>query len=111
MSPLSNGVAWVYLLLSGLADVAWAMSLKKADGFSHPGWTLVSLVLLGLLVFLLGKALNVLPLGVAYAVWTGIGAAGSAIVGWLLFHEPIGWLRAAMVGVIIGGVVGLRLSS
>jgi quaternary ammonium compound-resistance protein SugE len=111
VSPISAGGAWACLLLSGLADVAWAISLKKADGFSHLGWSAVSLVLLGVFVLLLGKALDVLPLGLAYAVWTGVGAAGSVIVGWALFHEPMSGIRIAMLSLIVGGVVGLRLSS
>ena len=111
MSPISASTAWACLLLSGVTDVAWAISLKKADGFTHLGWSAVSLVLLAVFVLLLGKALDVLPLGVAYAVWTGVGAAGTAIVGWALFHEPMSGLRLAMVGLIVGGVAGLRLSS
>lgn len=111
MSSISTGAAWACLLLSGLADVAWAISLKKADGFTHLGWSAVSIVLLVVFVLLLGKALDVLPLGVAYAVWTGVGAAGSVIVGWTLFHEPMSALRVAMLGLVVGGVAGLRLSS
>lgn len=111
MNAISTGAAWACLLLSGLADVAWAISLKKADGFSHLGWSAASFVLLAVFVLLLGRALDVLPLGVAYAVWTGVGAAGSVIVGWALFHEPMSGMRLAMVSLIVAGVAGLRLSS
>lgn len=74
-------LAWICLVVSGLIDVAWALSMKKAEGFTNPVWSLVSVVLLGVFVTLLTKALHVLPMGTAYAVWTGIGAAGTVIAG------------------------------
>src|SRR5690606_20320046 len=79
--PVSRSLAWLLLVVAGLLDVAWAISMKYADGYRRPGWTLLSLALLGSFVWLLGRALAVLPVGTAYAVWTGIGAIGTAVLG------------------------------
>ena len=102
---------WIYLIASGLIDVAWALSAKKAQGFTNPAWTAVSLVLLALFVFLLTKALEVLPVGTAYAVWTGIGAAGTVLVGIVLFSEPASAIRLVFIAIIVAGIVGVNLSS
>ncbi|MBN9540084.1 MAG: hypothetical protein J0H77_25365, partial [Alphaproteobacteria bacterium] len=74
---MSASWGWIYLVASGVIDVAWALTMKKAQGFANPVWTAASLVLLAAFVYLLTKALQVLPVGTAYAVWTGIGAAGT----------------------------------
>jgi quaternary ammonium compound-resistance protein SugE len=102
---------WTYLIVSGLIDVAWALSMKKADGFSNPGWTAVSVALLAIFVYLLTKALQVLPVGSAYAVWTGIGAAGTVCAGIFLFAEPASIPRLFFVAVIVSAIVGLKLST
>ena len=102
---------WIYLVASGLIDVAWALSMKKANGFSQPGWTIVSLVLLAVFVYLLTKALQVLPVGTAYAVWTGIGAAGTVIAGVLFFAEPATAVRLFFITVVVAGVVGLKTAN
>ena len=75
---------------AGLLDVAWAISMKYAEGYTRPGWSVLSLALLLAFVYLLGRTLEVLPVGTAYAVWTGIGAVGTAALGMLLFGEPAG---------------------
>ncbi|MGD9715149.1 MAG: multidrug efflux SMR transporter [Thermomicrobiales bacterium] len=102
---------WIYLIASGLVDIVWALSMKKADGFRNIPWALLSLVLLGLFVYLLTKALEVLPMGTAYAAWTGIGAVGSVIVGIIIFNEPASAARIACVALVASGVIGLRLTS
>jgi quaternary ammonium compound-resistance protein SugE len=107
---MTVNVGWIYLFGSGLIDVAWAISMKKAAGSAHYGWTLVSLGLLALFVFLLTRALQVLPLGTAYAVWTGIGAVGTVVAGILLFDEPVTSARLLLIGLIVAGIVGLKLS-
>jgi len=99
------------LVISGLVDVAWALSMKQAQGYTRPGWSILSLLLLGLFVYLLGLTLRVLPVGTAYAVWTGIGAVGTVALGILLFEEPITWLRIGSIALVIVGIVGLKLSS
>ncbi|QQP94449.1 DMT family transporter [Lysobacter enzymogenes] len=105
---MSAGSAWVMLIAAGLIDVAWALSMKLSNGYTRPGWTAVSLVALGAFVWLLGRALTALPVGVAYAVWTGIGAAGTVLIGAVLFGESITPLKLGGVGLIVGGIVLLR---
>ncbi len=102
---------WIYLAASGLIDVAWALSMKKANGFSQPGWTIVSLVLLAVFVYLLTKALQVLPVGTAYAVWTGIGAAGTVIAAILFFAEPATAPRLFFITVVVAGILGLKAAT
>lgn len=101
-------MAWLLLIVAGLLDVAWAVSIKYAQGYSRPGWAALSLVLLGSFVYLLGRVLTVLPVGPAYAVWTGIGAAGTALLGIVLFGEAVSLARLAGVGCIVIGIVVLK---
>lgn len=103
-------MAWVILFVAGLFECGWAIGLKLSEGFTKPlpsAFTVVALVVsFGLLTW----ALRSLPVGTAYAVWTGIGATGTAILGILLFKEPASALRLASVGLIIAGIVGLKVS-
>ena len=108
---MSAGWGWIYLVASGVIDVAWALTMKKAQGFANPAWTAVSLILLAAFVYLLTRALQVLPVGTAYAVWTGIGAAGTVLAGILLFAEPVSANRLMWIAVIVIGITGLNLSS
>ncbi|GJE42503.1 DMT family transporter [Methylobacterium soli] len=108
---MSTGWGWIMLVASGVVDVAWALATKKADGFRDLSWTLMSLLLLALFVWLLTKALQVLPVGTAYAVWTGIGAVGSVGAGILLFGEPADAIRLLFVVVTVLGIIGLRVAS
>jgi len=108
---MSTAMAWGALILSGLLDVAWAVSLKYAGGFTRPGWSALSLGLLAGFVWLLGRALAVLPLGTAYAVWTGVGAMGSALLGVVLFDEPVTALRLSCIALVAAGIVGLKLTA
>lgn len=108
---MSAGAAWVLLVLSGLTDVAWVIATKKANGFREPMWALASLFLLALFVTMLTRALTVLPLGVAYGVWVGIGALGSMAAGIAFFGEPLAPARLAYAGLIVLGVAGLKLSA
>ncbi|MET4728246.1 quaternary ammonium compound-resistance protein SugE [Lysobacter enzymogenes] len=105
---MSAGTAWIMLIAAGLIDVAWALSMKLSNGYTRPGWTAVSLIALGAFVWLLGRALTALPVGVAYAVWTGIGAAGTVLIGSMLFGESLTPLKLGGVGLIVGGIVLLR---
>ena len=104
-------MAWVYLFLAGLGEVGWAVGLKYTDGFTR----LVPSVLTGLAmavsVFLLSQAVRTLPIGTAYAIWTGIGAAGTAILGMVLFGEPREAARLLCLALIVVGAVGLRLAT
>src|SRR6478736_1825231 len=83
--PMPQSLAWMMLVIAGALDVGWAISMKYAEGYTRIGWSIVSLVLLAAFVFLLGRALKVLEVGVAYSVWTGIGAAGTVVMGVVLF--------------------------
>ena len=107
---MKASVAWSLLLVAGVLDVLWALSMKQAAGYTRPGWTLLSLVLLASFVWLLGRSLTVLPVGTAYAVWTGIGAAGTAVAGIWLFGESLSLARVAGIGLIVAGVGVLKLS-
>lgn len=104
-------LAWIALVVSGLIDVAWALAMKKADGFANPLWSAISLGLLAVFVYLLTRALQVLPVGTAYAVWTGIGAAGTVVAGILLFAEPASPLRLLFIAMVVAGIVGLKVAS
>jgi quaternary ammonium compound-resistance protein SugE len=104
-------LAWIALVVSGLIDVAWALAMKKADGFANPLWSAISLGLLAVFVYLLTRALQVLPVGTAYAVWTGIGAAGTVIAGILLFADPASPLRLLFIAMVVAGIVGLKVAS
>jgi quaternary ammonium compound-resistance protein SugE len=106
---VSTGVAWFVLLIAGLCEVGWAVGLKYTEGFSRLGPSLATLAAMALSVVLLGWSLKVLPLGTAYAVWTGIGAVGTAILGIFLFGESRETLRFVSIGLIVAGIVGLKL--
>ncbi|WP_017318006.1 DMT family transporter [Mastigocladopsis repens] len=104
-------MAWIYLLIAGLFEVGWAISLKYAQGFTRLGSS-VATIAFGILSFaLLSIALRTLPVGTAYTVWTGIGAVGTVVLGIVLFQEPIEVRRLSCIALIIIGVVGLRLVS
>lgn len=102
-------MAWVYLFIAGLLETGWAVGLKYTDGFTRPWPSVATVVLMIGSFWLLALALRSLPLGTAYAVWTGIGAAGTVILGILLFKEPADALRLVCIGLILAGVVGLKL--
>lgn len=104
-------MAWFILVLAGLFETGWAVGLKASDGFTKlwPSvWTAVSMAIS---VVLLGIAMKTLPLGTAYAVWTGIGAVGAVILGIVMFGEPAGAARLLSVLLIVAGIVGLRLTA
>ena len=102
---------WIWLIIAGLLEIAWAVGLKYADGFSKL-WPSVATVLLMLASFwCLAQAVKGLPLGTSYAIWTGIGAVGTAIAGVVLFKEPATAARLACVVLIVAGIVGLKLTA
>jgi quaternary ammonium compound-resistance protein SugE len=104
-------MAWVYLLIAGLFEVAWAIGLKYTDGFSRLAPSLATVAAMVISLAFLGLALKALPVGTAYAVWTGIGAVGTAALGIYLFGEPATVLRLACIGLILSGIVGLKFVS
>lgn len=107
-------LSWLYLALAGLLEVAWAVGLKLSRGLdltARPVHTVLTVSAMAASVILLGLAARHLPIGTAYAIWVGIGAAGTAIAGMMLFDEPATLARIAAIAVIVGGVVGLKLAS
>lgn len=102
---------WVILFIAGLLEMVWALLLKQSEGFTKPAPTIGFLVALLLSMFLLSQALKSLPVGTAYAVWTGIGAAGTAIVGIVFLGESRDLLKLVSLLLLVGGIIGLRLSS
>ena len=102
-------MAWIHLTIAGLLEIGWAIGLKYTEGFSRPApslWTVAAMIAS---FYFLSLALNTLPVGTAYAVWTGIGAVGTAILGIYLFDEPATALRLACIALILSGIVGLKL--
>jgi quaternary ammonium compound-resistance protein SugE len=102
-------VAWVYLFIAGLFEVGWAIGLKYTDGFSRLWPSVFTVAAMIVSFWLLSLALRELPVGTAYAAWTGIGAVGTAILGIVLLGDPATIGRLACIGLIVGGVVGLKL--
>ena len=103
-------MAWIYLLLAGLLEIGWAVGLKYADGFSRLWPSLATIASMIVSFLFLSLALKSLPLGTAYAIWTGIGTVGTVIVGLWLFGEPVSVLRLACIALIVAGIAGLKLS-
>ncbi len=102
-------MAWIYLIVAGLFEIAWAMGMKFTDGFSKLWPTVAVLALMGLSVYFLSLAVKTLPVGTAYAVWTGIGIAGTSILGMVWFDEPVSLIRLVLIFLILASVVGLKL--
>ncbi len=104
-------MAWIWLLLSGLVEIVWSVSLKFANGFTKP-WPTVVVIVSGLVsMALLSLALRGISMGTAYAVWAGIGAVGVAVTGMILFGESREALRLLSIAAIIAGIVGLKLTA
>jgi quaternary ammonium compound-resistance protein SugE len=108
MTPV--GVAWALLVVAGLFEGAWAVGLKQTQGFTRLGPSVLTLVLMGISFALLSVAMRSLPAGTAYAVWTGIGAVGTALVGIAWLGEPATAARLASLALIVLGIVGLKLA-
>ena len=103
--------AWLYLTLAGLLEIVWAVGLKYTEGFTRIGPTVVTAVAMAGSVWLLALALKTIPVGTGYAVWTGIGAVGTAVLGIILFAEPASAARLACIALIVAGIFGLKLVS
>jgi quaternary ammonium compound-resistance protein SugE len=101
---------WIWLIVAGLFEVVWAATLKKTEGFTRLGPSLVTLAAMVVSMYLLSLALRHLPASTGYAVWVGIGAVGTAIVGLLFLGEPRNALRLISIVLIVAGVIGLRLA-
>jgi quaternary ammonium compound-resistance protein SugE len=104
-------MSWLYLFIAGLFEIGWAIGLKYTEGFTRVLPSIGTAGAMILSVVLLGLALRELPLGTGYAIWTGIGTVGTALLGIWLFGEPATALRLSCIGLIVAGIVGLKLLS
>ena len=102
-------MAWVYLFIAGLTEIAWAIGLKQSEGWSRFWPSVITAFFMVVSFAFLSLALKALPIGTAYAVWTGIGAAGTAVIGIFFFGESRDLLRLVCIGLIVGGVIGLKV--
>lgn len=101
--------AWLMLLTAGLLEIVWAIGLKYSDGFTKSTASAITIAAMGASMYLLALAARTLPIGTAYAVWTGIGAVGAALLGMMLFAESASLMRVACIALIVAGIVGLKL--
>lgn len=104
-------MAWILLFLAGLAEIGWAVGLKYTAGFTRLVPSALTIGAMIVSLALLGLALKSLPLGTAYAIWTGIGTVGTALLGIWLFGESADWLRLGCIGLIVAGIIGLKLAA
>ena len=104
-------MAWFLIVIAGVFEMAWAVGLKYSDGFSRLVPSVLTVAAMAASIICLGIAVKSLPVGTAYAVWTGIGAAGTAVLGMYLFEEPATLLRLGSIALVVAGIVGLRLAS
>lgn len=103
--------AWFYLLVAGIFEMVWAVGIVYTEGFRRPVPSVLTLMAMALSVWFLSLSLKTLPLGTAYAVWTGIGGALTVVAGMVLFHEPVNLLKIGFIGLILLGIIGLKLTS
>ncbi|MEK3798453.1 quaternary ammonium compound efflux SMR transporter SugE [Peribacillus sp. FSL H8-0477] len=104
-------MAWIFLLIAGVFEVVWAISLKYTEGFTKLWPTVVTIIGMVISFYFLSAAIKTLPIGTAYAIWTGIGALGAVIMGIILFNEPRSVSRLVFVGFILVGIIGLKVTS
>ena len=110
-ATFSSSLAWLVLLAAGVLEIVWSVSMKASDGFSKLHYTALTIAAAWLSFWLLGLSLKTLPVGTAYAVWTGIGAVGATVLGILLFKEPASAARLGCILLIVLGILGLRFTS
>lgn len=103
-------MAWIILFVAGLLEVGWVIGLKYAEGFTRFWPSVFTIIAMAGSVVLLGIAMKTLPMGTSYAIWVGIGAAGAVVLGILLFHEPASAARLVSLGLIVAGIIGLKLA-
>jgi quaternary ammonium compound-resistance protein SugE len=102
-------VAWLFLIIAGLTEIVWAIGLKEANGFTELIPSIVTIIFLIISFFLFAKAMETIPIGTAYAIFTGIGAAGTVIVGILWFQEEVSFGKLFFLCVLLFGIIGLKL--
>ncbi len=104
-------MAWIYLISAGALEVLWATTLKLSQGFAKPGYSILTVAGMVTSFLLLSQAIKKLPLGTAYGIWTGIGALGAVFVGIIWFQEPVTGPRLLFVGLLLAGIIGLKLTA
>jgi quaternary ammonium compound-resistance protein SugE len=104
-------MAWIYLVIAGLFEVGFTTSLKFSNNFTNVKWSIAFFICISLSFFFLNQSIQKIPLGTAYAVWTGIGAVGTAIIGIFYFSEPYDFWRVFFIMMLIGSIIGLKLVS
>jgi quaternary ammonium compound-resistance protein SugE len=104
-------MAWIYLAVAGMLEIVWAIGLKYTEGFTRPLASTITVAAMAASMWCLALALKEIPIGTGYAVWVGIGAVGTAILGIVLFGESAAWPRLVCVALILAGIVGLKLTS
>jgi len=104
-------MAWTYLVIAGLLEVIWAVGLKYTEGFTRPVASVITVLAMAASIGFLGLALKSIPVGTGYAIWTGIGAVGTAILGMAVFAEPATLARLGSIALIVAGIIGLKLAS
>lgn len=102
---------WIYLIVAGAFEVMWTLGLKYSEGWTRLWPSLGTVASMAVSFYFLSLAIKALPLGTAYAVWTGIGTVGAAIIGMILFNEPRDFLRIVCIGLIVAGIAGLKLTA
>ncbi|MFT3764964.1 MAG: multidrug efflux SMR transporter [Minicystis sp.] len=104
-------MAWIYLVIAGLLETGWAIGLKYTEGFTKPGPSVLTIGAMIASMWLLAVAVRTLPVGTAYAVWVGIGATGAAILGVVLFREPLGFWRGLFLAMLMAAILGLKATA
>ncbi|HCO68117.1 MAG TPA: ligand-binding protein SH3, partial [Dysgonomonas sp.] len=102
-------MAWLYLILAGMSEIVWAYGLKATHGFTNLKWSVITIIFMFVSFFLFAKSMKQIPIGTGYAVFTGIGAAGTAIIGIIFLNEGTGFLKMVSLTILILGIVGLKL--
>lgn len=105
----TNKIAWLFLILAGLSEIAWAIGIKMTHGFTHLEWSVFTVFFMIISFFLLAKALEAIPMGTAYAIFTGTGTAGAALIGIFYLHESANFLKIASLLVLLVGLIGLQM--
>lgn len=105
---MTSQMAWVLLVIAGVLEFIWATGLKYSEGFTKLWPSVFTLVTMGISFYLLSLSMKVLPVGVSYTVWTGIGAVGAIVIGFIVFKEPLSLMKLVFLGMIVGGILGLK---
>jgi quaternary ammonium compound-resistance protein SugE len=107
---MTANTAWILLVIAGVLEFIWAAGLKQSEGFTKLWPSIFTLAVMGVSFYLLSLSMRVLPIGVSYTVWTGIGAVGSILVGYFIFQESMSLVKFFCLALIVGGILGLKFS-